>query len=131
MAKARLAMHKIREILRLKWADKRTHREIAQALRIGTATVSSVSVRAQKMGWSLEDVEALSNEELEVKLYGQRRVRGERPLPDCHWIHRELKRKYVTLELLHLEYLQEHPSGLKYSSSAFATGTGKRNSPGA
>jgi transposase len=36
--------------------------------------------------------------------------------PDAAWIHQELKKVGVTLELLHLEYLQEHPEGYKYTA---------------
>ena len=32
------------------------------------------------------------------------------------YIHAERKRPGVTLELLHLEYVEQHPDGLRYSS---------------
>jgi transposase len=32
------------------------------------------------------------------------------------WIHTELKRPGVTLELLHLEYLEAHPTGYRYTA---------------
>jgi transposase len=35
--------------------------------------------------------------------------------PDFGWIHRELRRKGVTLQLLHMEYQQAHPDGYQYS----------------
>ena len=44
------------------------------------------------------------------------RARVARPLPDPTWIHTELRRAGVTLELLHLEYLQQHPDGYRYSA---------------
>jgi len=31
-------------------------------------------------------------------------------------MHREVRRPGVTLELLHLEYLEEHPDGLRYTA---------------
>jgi hypothetical protein len=40
-----------------------------------------------------------------------------RPRPDLAWAHQELKRPGVTLQRLHLEYLQQHPAG--YRSSQF------------
>jgi transposase len=39
----------------------------------------------------------------------------ERPLPDFAWIHRERRRAGVTLELLHLEYLERHAQGYGYT----------------
>ncbi|WP_437835592.1 hypothetical protein [Sorangium sp. So ce1153] len=36
--------------------------------------------------------------------------------PDCAWIRRERHRPHVTLELLHLEYLRQHPNGLRYTA---------------
>ena len=37
--------------------------------------------------------------------------------PDCHWpeVHKELKRKGVTLALLWQEYKEQHPVGYQYS----------------
>lgn len=47
------------------------------------------------------------------RLYGgPKHLRGSsRPTPDPLWMHPELRRPGVTLELLHLEYLREHPEG--------------------
>lgn len=36
-------------------------------------------------------------------------------MPDCVYLHTELRRSGVTLELLHLEYLQQHPDGYRYT----------------
>jgi len=36
--------------------------------------------------------------------------------PDPVWIDTELRRVGVTLELLHLEYLREHPDGYRYTA---------------
>jgi len=47
MPTERLSMRKTREILRLKWQQGRTHREIARALAIGAGTPSS-----SRMRWS-------------------------------------------------------------------------------
>jgi transposase len=38
-----------------------------------------------------------------------RQTRGERVLPDVIGIHRELRRKGVTLQLLWEEYVASHP----------------------
>ncbi len=56
------------------------------------------------MTW--EAIEALSDDALERQLYGPRagEVPEQRPEPDLAWIHRELRRPGVTLELLHVEF---------------------------
>ena len=62
-------MRKTREILRLKWQQRRSHREIATALAIGLGTTSEVTKRARAAGIdSWDAVEALSDDELERKL---------------------------------------------------------------
>lgn len=57
----------------------------------------------------------MTDEELEAKLYPDEHYRTERPIPDMNFIHAELKRKGVTLQLLWQEYLEHYPNGLGYS----------------
>jgi len=117
MATGRLPMRKIREILRYKWLLKRTHRETARSLKISAGVVGSVLARARPLNLSWADVRRLDDDALEELLYGAKAMAGsQRPLPDPSWIHTELRRKGVTLELLHLEYLQEHPDGYRYTA---------------
>ena len=74
-----------------------------------------VRVKAVGMDWAV--AEGLSEVQLEARLYGEvtRASTGRPPLPDPAFLHRELKRPGVTLELLHLEYLEEHPDGYRYT----------------
>lgn len=117
MATERLSMHKSREILRLKWLLNKSHRDIARSLKGSVGAVSNVLTRAAEAG--LNDwpaVEALSDNALEEKLYGARAsVGGQRPMPDPLYLQRERRRPGVTLELLHLEYLEQHPDGYRYT----------------
>ena len=117
MATERLPMRHIREILRLKWGLKRSHRETARSLGISPGAVASVLTRATTLGLTWEALGALSDDALEQRLYGPKLSGGvARPLPDPTWLHTELRRAGVTLELLHLEYLQQHPDGYRYSA---------------
>jgi hypothetical protein len=110
MATERLAMRDIREILRLKWTLTRSHRETARSLGISPGAVASVISRATAIGLTWDGLEGLTHDSLEARLYGPKvSGRAARPLPDPAWIHTELRRAGVTLELLHLEYLQQHP----------------------
>lgn len=39
-----------------------------------------------------------------------------RPEPDCAALHLELRRPGVTLALLHVEFLEKHPDGIRYTN---------------
>ena len=116
MATERLAMHQAREILRQKLTLKRSHRDVMHSVGVSMGTVSGVMVRATALGLDWAAVEALDDEALEVRLYGPRcATRETRPLPDAPALHVELRRPGVTLQLLHLEYLERHPEGYRYT----------------
>jgi hypothetical protein len=119
MAAERLSMRQTRESLLQKWALRLSHRAVAQSLGIGLGTISSVVTRAQGAGLDWRQVQPLSDAVLEGRLYGRPEVVGQRqrPAPDCAWIHAKRRRPGVTLALLHLEYLEQHPDG--YRSTRF------------
>jgi transposase len=78
--------------------------------------VSTTLKRAREAGLDWVAAEALSEPELERRLY--RMAEGDdacRPLPDFVWLHTERQKRGVTLELLHLEYLEQHPEGYRYT----------------
>ena len=111
-------MRKTREILRLKWQQGRSHREIATALAIGAGTPSDVAARARAAGLeSWDAIDVLSDDELDRKLYQEPTTSPAkpRPKPDPATIHIELRRHGVTLRLLHEEYLQAQPDGYGYT----------------
>ena len=117
MARKRLSMRKIRDVLRLKYGLGRSNREIGAMLRISHSTVGSYVRRAREAGvsWPLPDDP--DDGRLEAALYpptAPSRVR--RPEPDWARVHRELARhKGVTLQLLWFEYREAHPDGYQYS----------------
>ena len=115
MATERLSMRKTKEILRQKWVLGLSHRAVAQSLGVSAGAVGGVMVRAQAAGLTWEQVEALAEDELELRLYGPTAKATKRPLPDPAWVHQERKRPGVTLELLHAEYLQAQPDGYGYT----------------
>ena len=116
MAAGRLSMRQIKEVLRQKWVLERTHREVAESAGVSVGVVGKLMQKsaAAKLDWT--QVEGLSEQQLEERLYGVRVAAGTaRPLPDPAYIHAERRRPGVTLELLHLEYLEQHPEGYHYS----------------
>ena len=113
MRARRLLVRKIREVLRLKHERGLSHRAIAQACAIGVGTVSLYLQRTaqQGLGWPLPA--ELDDAALEARLFRRAAPAHDRVRPDCAYIHRELKRDGVTLQLLWEEYTQVHPSGYR------------------
>jgi transposase len=110
-------MRKIREVLRLRWQLGLTVREAARSLGISVGVVSKMAGRATTAGLTWTIVESLEDVALEERLYGRPvALTAERARPDPIYIHTELRRPGVTLELLHLEYLEQHPQGLRYTA---------------
>ena len=104
MAKERLSMRKTKEILRLRWSQGLSVRETSRSVGVSTGVVDKAVCRARAAGLDWQQVEALPEAELEAKLYGRgSSVGATRPQPDPLYMHRELSRVGVTLELLHLE----------------------------
>lgn len=109
-------MHKVRDILRLHTDHYLTGRQIAQSLGLSHSTVMGVLHRAEVLGLTWPLPEELDDATLEGQLYppnpGRWRVRPE---PVWEAIHRELRRKGVTLGLLWQEYRHDYPDGYQYS----------------
>ena len=107
MAYTRLSMRKLRDILRLHFAAALSNRAIARAIGVSASTVSDCLVRARAggIGWPLTG--SLSDTALDEALYGPRVSRqacATETLADYAEVHRELRRKGVTLMLLWTEY---------------------------
>jgi len=116
MATERLSMRQTREILRQKWSLGRTHREVAQSLGISSGAVGTTVLRARAAGLDWAQVDPLTDEVLEARIYGPPTPpTRHRAVPDGAYLHAERRKPGVTLELLHLEYLEQHPDGYRYT----------------
>jgi len=117
MAKERLSMRKIKEILRLKWDCNLSNRQIAESCSISHSTVADYLLRAKLAGlsWPLEA--ELDDAVIENLLFPvtQNPVPARRQMPDMGYLYQELKKKSVTLQLLWYEYKQANPEGYQYS----------------
>ena len=113
MPAERLSMRKIREVLRLRYAQGLSSRQIARACSMGRTTVRGYLDRATKAGitWPVD----LDDDKLEQRLFVGSCPVKTRPLPDWAKIRVELKRKGVTLALLWQEFMADHPGGYQYS----------------
>ena len=118
-------MRKVREVLRLKHVLKLAERQIERSVGISHGTVGAYLKRAEEAELSWEEAEKLSDREVEARLFQQvgRNEPVTRAPIDFGWVHRELHRACVTLELLWTEYMQavaEGGSGRKpYQYSQF------------
>ena len=110
-------MRKINEVARLKAAGL-SIRQIARSCNVPVSTVGDYLKRlsAAAISWPLP--EGVSEEELHDRLFAEPQVRErdeKRPLPQWEDIHKELRRKGVTLRLLWEEYREAHAQGYGYS----------------
>lgn len=116
MANSRLSMRKITEALRLHFECSRSVREIARAIQVSPTTVGDYLRRAKLAGIAWPLPAELTESVLEQKLFpAVPAVKNRCPEPDWPWVHRELARKGVTLDLLWHEYRASQPDGFGYS----------------
>ncbi len=112
-------MRHVRDVIRMKAAGLPS-REIARRVGVAPSTVRLTIRRCEAAGltWPLPD--DLTDTALEARLFagagcgsrqGQRRVAE----PDWASVHRELKRKHVTLSIVWEEYIATEPGGYRYS----------------
>ena len=116
MSRPRLAMRKVRDILRLAVGQGLSRRQVGQALGIPFTTVADHLRRAQGAGLSRPLPDELDDAALEALLFPAPAPKElVRPVPDWKTVHRELRRPGVTLQLLWFEYREAHPDGYGYS----------------
>jgi transposase len=117
MSRPRSVMRKIREVLRLSFGERLSRRRVGQAVGLPTTTVFDYVKRAAAVGlaaWPLPW--EMDEGELERRLFvSVAAAVVTRPVPDWKRVHLELRRKSVTLQLLHMEYKEQHPDGFQYT----------------
>jgi len=114
----RLSMRKISEVFRHRFELKRSYREVAQSLNISISTVSDYLARARIAGISWPLPGGLTEQALYDRLFlpvGKSNAKTDRQHPDWELVHRELRKKGMTLRLLWREYREHRPRGLGYS----------------
>ena len=115
MSKEMLPMHKIQAVLELHHERQLSIRKIAGMLALKRSTVNDYVSRANRANvpWPLPD--EWDENDLTQALFGAAKQQARKKLPDWGYIHTEMRRKGVTLQLLHEEYLQKNPEGYRYS----------------
>ena len=123
MANKGLSMRKVREVLRLHHVAGLSGRAIARSLKLSPVTVTRYVRRAEEAGLSWPLPESLDDAQLERRLLpGAASMSGETrfPVPEWSTVHRELRRKGVTLALLWQEYKERIPRANPLPSGAGA-----------
>ena len=118
MPAERVAMRQAHEIIRLKFSAGLPTREIARRLGVAASTVRGTLRRFEGAGLSWPLPVGMSDGDLEAALYanhGTKRGHRRHAEPDWPTVHRELKRKHVTLVIVWDEYIAANPGGYSYS----------------
>ena len=112
-------MRKIKEVLRLKYNNGLSDRQIALSCQVSRSTVVDYLMKAKAAGVNWPEAATLPDAQLEERLYPRRLPPSvQRPLPDCEYIYNELRsyRKFnLTLSQLWIEYKSKHPDGYQYT----------------
>ncbi|MCP4722762.1 MAG: IS21 family transposase [Desulfobacteraceae bacterium] len=120
MPKKRLSMRKIKDVLRLKFESGLSNRNIGRSLKITHRTVGEYLQRFSAAGLSWPLSEEMDETFLKERLFPEQPAPCEansQQMPDMKYLHKELRRKGVTLYMLWEEYRAQDPQG--YSSTQF------------
>jgi hypothetical protein len=112
-----MPMRRVREVLRLRTAGVGLN-EIARRVGVAPSTVRLTLTRLASAGLSWPLPAEMTDSALEAALFaaiGTKQGHRRRDEPDWSEIHRELKRKHVTMAMLWDEYSERHPDGYGYS----------------
>ena len=121
MARRRISVERIKEVIRYGVTTDLSERAIVRALKVSRTAVAKYLECFRGSGLTWEQAQELPDSELLSVLEGNRPARTsaryERLAERFPMMVKELRRKGVTLQLLWEEYLREHPDG--YQNSQF------------
>lgn len=113
-------MRKLKDCLRLKFDCGLSHAQIGRALGLSKGVVTKYLQRAHQAGLTWEMASGLEEAVIAARLSpAPAPSASPRVLPDWAVIHRELRRKGVTLQLLWEEYVDAHHGAATYRYTQF------------
>lgn len=116
----RMSVRKIREILKLRWEDGLSNREVAINCNVSPSTVSDLVQRAVHADLSWPSVQQMTDQALEELLYVDIGLRKPADvMPDWQKIHQEMSRPGDGLKLLWWEYKEARPDGFQYTQFCY------------
>ena len=115
----RVSMSKIKEVLRLKYRNQLSNRQIQTMTGVSRNSVANYIKSYIELGSSLDEVLNLSDVDLAQLFISKRPIQAKKSLdvihPDWNEVHEELSRKGMTRKLLWEEYKEKQPSLYSYS----------------
>ena len=110
-------MRRIRDVLRLKFGQGLSERQVAAPLGQSKTSIGTFLQRARQAGLTCPLLQGLDDDGLELLLFPAEPTvpDPERPVPYWIRIDRELRRPGVTRMLLWEEYRATHPAGFGYT----------------
>ncbi|WP_119016596.1 hypothetical protein [Anaeroplasma bactoclasticum] len=109
-------MNFIREILSLNEKLSLSQKETAKAVGKSRDAVSNVLKMAKALDITYSKAIEMKDDELKNLIYPNSNPYRDIPEPDMEWIDHEMKtHKNMTMMILHQEYLEKYPDGLKYT----------------
>lgn len=114
--KRRVTVRKAKEILRLNYDKGLSNRAIAESCNVSPTTVSQYLERASGADLDSAKLLTMDDESLSKILYPEKiEKKVSKQMPDMKNLHKELKKKGVTLQLLWEEYKSSNPYGYERS----------------
>ena len=120
MVNQRITMRKIREVLRLHFAAQLSVRKISASTKISVGGIQKLLTKAKNLSLSWPLPDKFDDAQLAKLFYSRADTRQSQrfEVPDWSVVHKELKGKGVTKNLLWEEYTQQYPNRC-YSYSQF------------
>jgi transposase len=117
MPRPHTTMRHVRDVLRLRFAEGLSLRQVARSLSMAPTTVADYVARATNAGLSWPLPEELGDDDaLERQLFTREVVASAKPEPDFAVVRSERAKKGVTSMLLWLEWKEVNPDGYSYSA---------------
>lgn len=108
-------MKKLKEVARLLLECNLGVRPIARACDISTSTASAYVEKFKELGAPYKEICEIDEDALFDLLFPGGEKTSTKPLPDFTYLMGEMKKKGVTLQLLHEEYKKDNPDGYERS----------------
>ena len=112
----KVSMKKVSEVLRFHFKLELSIRQSANAANVSRSTASDYCKRFKELGITIDNfisLDEIQQEDLffpkKLQIYNNTKSATSKVMPDCNYIHNELKKKKVTLALLHDEYKEINP----------------------
>ncbi len=123
MARRRVRLEKIREIIRYRLGTGMGERQVARALKVSRTAVCKYTEAFRASGLELSGLDSMADSALLEALQGAKMPgqssRYQQLYERFPGMVAELKKKGMTLQLLWERYLQECPQGYQYSQYCF------------